>query len=207
MECAAFPEGSAGVAGETLATSGIVYGLSGISNSGNVNAAGVFGTSPQGIGVFGKTSASCGGCFGVVGIANAKPSVGADFIPAGIAGFSTGNLGVAGASDFLAVAGRRSGASPNPEGYLGYSTYAVYAFGNYGGTGAKYFIEPHPVDASKVIKYIALEGPEAGTYFRGTARTRGGVAVIDVPESFRYVTDEEGLTVQLTAVALRRPCM
>jgi hypothetical protein len=51
-----------------------------------------------------------------------------------------------------------------------------------------------------VIRYVALEGPEAGTYFRGTARTVHGEAVIEVPESFRIVSDEEGMTVQLTPI-------
>ncbi len=39
-----------------------------------------------------------------------------------------------------------------------------------------------------------------GTYFRGTARTSGGRAVIEIPEDFGIVTDENGLTVQLTPV-------
>ncbi len=50
------------------------------------------------------------------------------------------------------------------------------------------------------IRYVALEGPEAGTYFRGTSSTVNGEAVIPVPESFRIVTAEEGMTVQLTTV-------
>jgi hypothetical protein len=82
----------------------------------------------------------------------------------------------------------------------GTNTYGVYASGDYGGTGAKYFVEPHPQDASKVIRYVALEGPEAGTYFRGTSETHGGRAVIDVPETFRLVTEQVGLTVQLTPI-------
>jgi hypothetical protein len=45
---------------------------------------------------------------------------------------------------------------------------------------------------------VSLEGPEAGTYFRGTGRTRNGFATITVPESFRMVTDEQGLTVVVT---------
>jgi hypothetical protein len=61
-------------------------------------------------------------------------------------------------------------------------------------------VEPHPADAMKSIHYVSLEGNEAGTYFRGTARTVRGHAVIPVPEDFRIVTDEEGLTVQLTTV-------
>jgi len=30
-------------------------------------------------------------------------------------------------------------------------------------TGTKNFIEPHPTDASKKIRYVSLEGPEAGS--------------------------------------------
>ncbi|HVR07859.1 MAG TPA: hypothetical protein VMW75_07390 [Thermoanaerobaculia bacterium] len=67
-------------------------------------------------------------------------------------------------------------------------------------TGTKSFAEPHPTDAAKEILYVALEGPEAGTYFRGTGRTVRGVAVIEVPESFRLVSDESGLTVVATPV-------
>jgi hypothetical protein len=85
-------------------------------------------------------------------------------------------------------------------GWLGTNDYGVYSSGDFGGTGAKYFVEPHPTDATKVIRYVALEGPESGTYFRGTGHTIGGRAVIEVPETFRIVTDEEGITVQLTAV-------
>jgi hypothetical protein len=82
----------------------------------------------------------------------------------------------------------------------GMTFYGVYAAGDYGGTGAKSFIEPHPSDASKVIRYVALEGPEAGTYFRGRGRFERGIARIPVPEDFRLVTDPEGLTVQVTPI-------
>jgi hypothetical protein len=56
------------------------------------------------------------------------------------------------------------------------------------------------MDPSKMISYISLEGPEAGTYFRGRGRFRNGLAVIPVPEDFRLVTDPEGLTVQITPI-------
>jgi hypothetical protein len=89
-------------------------------------------------------------------------------------------------------------------GILGYdqgaNNYGVWAEGNYGGSGAKFFVEPHPTDASKVIRYVSLEGPEAGTYFRGRGRFQRGMARITVPEDFRMVTDEEGLTVQITPI-------
>jgi len=45
-----------------------------------------------------------------------------------------------------------------------------------------------------------LEGPEAGTYFRGRARFSHGMARIEAPESFRLVTDEKSLTVQITPI-------
>lgn len=66
--------------------------------------------------------------------------------------------------------------------------------------GDKDFVEPHPTDPSKMIAYVCLEGREAGTYFRGSGRIVNGSAVIDVPEDFRMVSDENGLTVQVTPV-------
>ncbi len=78
--------------------------------------------------------------------------------------------------------------------------WGVFAQGNLGVAGAKHFVEPHPTDASHVIVYSSLEGREVGTYFRGTARTVRGEAIIEVPDDFRIVTDEDGLTVQLTPV-------
>jgi hypothetical protein len=86
------------------------------------------------------------------------------------------------------------------EGDLGIGGYAVYGFGDYGGTGMKFFVEPHPTDASKVIRYIALEGGEPGTYFRGRGKFERGMARITVPEDFRLVTDDEGLSVQITPI-------
>jgi len=65
-------------------------------------------------------------------------------------------------------------------------------------SGIKFFVQPHPTDPTKVITYAALEGPEAGTYVRGTAQLVDGEVTIDLPESFRLVTGEEGLTVQVT---------
>ena len=78
--------------------------------------------------------------------------------------------------------------------------WGVFAGGNIGATGAKYFLDPHPTDAGLVVGYISLEGPEAGTYFRGRARFQNGLARIPVPEHFRWVTDTEGLTVQITPI-------
>ena len=64
--------------------------------------------------------------------------------------------------------------------------------------GVKFFAQPHPEDSTLLIAYAALEGPEAGTYVRGTAQLINGETTIDLPESFHLVTSEQGLTVQVT---------
>jgi len=87
----------------------------------------------------------------------------------------------------------RSGGSPP-------TNYGVWSDGNFGGTGAKYFVEPHPEKADMVIRYVSLEGNESGTYFRGRAKFQDGVATIDVPEDFRFVTDRDGLSIQVTPI-------
>src|SRR5262249_51656211 len=73
-------------------------------------------------------------------------------------------------------------------------------YGNLLVSGNKSFVEPHPSDPNKMVADVALEGPEAGTYFRGSGRIVDGIATIQVPEDFRIVTDEKGLTIQVTPI-------
>ena len=80
------------------------------------------------------------------------------------------------------------------------SAFGVYSNGDFGGTGAKFFIQPHPTDPSKQVNFACLEGNESGTYFRGSANVQGGVATVAVPESFRLVTEEGSVTATATAV-------
>jgi len=90
----------------------------------------------------------------------------------------------------------------NPAGR--FQMNVVAASGSFGGNlnvyGVKRFIESHPSDPHKQIAYVSLEGPEAGTYIRGTAELVNGEAIVTLPEHFSMVTSEEGLTVQLTPV-------
>lgn len=65
--------------------------------------------------------------------------------------------------------------------------------------GKKAFRASDPSSSSAIV-YVALEGPEAGTYFRGSARAVLDEVVIDLPDHFARVTESEGLTVQLTPV-------
>ncbi|WP_379989334.1 hypothetical protein [Dokdonella soli] len=77
--------------------------------------------------------------------------------------------------------------------------YAFFA-GSLNVVGSKNFVTPHPTDPSKEIVFTALEGPESGTYFRGSGQITRGSATIDVPESFRDVSAADGITVQLTPI-------
>jgi hypothetical protein len=172
---------SAVIAGTNISTSGAV-GIFGTTAS-NGFGTGVFGAggnlvSPSstietsGIGVKGV------GITGVVGLASVQNGVGVYAGPAtGVTNFIAGIFnGDVRMSSNLRIAQN------------------LMVIGN------KNFVEPHPTDPNKMIAYVALEGPEAGTYFRGSGRISNGVASIEVPEDFRMVSDENGITVQVTPI-------
>jgi len=163
------------------------------------------GSTPR-YGVYGNVVSSAGSnSAGVIGVA---PGTGIQN-----PGFRSGVLGVGGPSsnipvigigDFEGVRGiNTSGLTSSVASYgsLGFTdAIAIFGQGNSSVTGTKSFVEPHPTDPDKVIRYVSLEGPEAGTYFRGRAKFEGKRAVIEVPESFRMVTEEEGLSIQVTPI-------
>ncbi len=63
----------------------------------------------------------------------------------------------------------------------------------------KNFVQNHPYDPSLEIVYTTLEGPEASTFTRGSARLKDGVARVPLNESFAWVTNPDlGLTASLT---------
>ncbi len=147
-----------------------------------------------------------GGAAGVLGLDNTgDPGINSVGLTAGVMGRTNGSYGVLGISNDAGFAVK--GTSVNTSGfqaaagYLGFSNITgVFASGNLTATGTKSFIDPHPTDASKVIAYVALEGPEAGIYFRGRGRFENGMATIQVPENFRMVGDADGMTVQVTPI-------
>jgi hypothetical protein len=173
--------GSHGVGGFT-GSGATVYGVQGQVGSGTTTgSAGVRGLSP-------------GCCTG-------NPPVNSGVL--GNAG-SGATVGVVGIGDFEGVRGINTAGLTNTVasfGALGYTdTIAVYASGNTVATGTKSFVEPHPTRPDKVIRFVSLEGPEAGTYFRGRGKFKGKQAIIEVPETFRMVTEEENLSVQVTPI-------
>jgi len=175
-----FGSNGSGVVGYATATSGLAFGVQGVTLSPSRGAAGVRG-------IDGTGTAACDICS----------------LSTGVRGESFGGEGVLGISNGFGVTGVHidfSG-SARTVAILGYSsTVGLYANGDLSVTGSKSFIEPHPTDASKIIRYFSLEGNESGTYFRGRGKFQNGLARIPVPEDFRIVTDPEGLTVQVTPI-------
>jgi hypothetical protein len=65
----------------------------------------------------------------------------------------------------------------------------------------KNFRVPDPDDPTRDIWYGCIEGPELAMYVRGTARLVNGRARIELPDHFRKLADEQGMTVQLTPLS------
>jgi hypothetical protein len=75
----------------------------------------------------------------------------------------------------------------------------VFINGSLTKTGGGEFVAlSDPNDATREIVYASPIGAEVGTFIRGTAKLVNGEAVINLPEHFSLVTNDEGLTVQLT---------
>jgi hypothetical protein len=65
--------------------------------------------------------------------------------------------------------------------------------------GVKHFVVPDPTSADREIAYVSLEGPEVGTYCRGSATLPGRRATVKLPRSFALVTAGAGITAQVTS--------
>ena len=60
----------------------------------------------------------------------------------------------------------------------------------------KSFLIDHPTKPGKKLRHGSLEGPENGVYIRG----KGKKAVIELPEYWTELVDEDSITVQLTPI-------
>jgi hypothetical protein len=169
--------GSRAILGMASATTGATYGVFGMTNSDDGESAGVRGRDGSGspLGTLTFESAGVRGesrfGYGVLGIS----------VDSGVSGF-----GVNGTGDFVAAGylGRTGGG-----GYGVTSNGDAHVQGTFTASNNKGFVQPHPHDASKEIRYISLEGPHTEVYFRGTAQVSQGVTRIPVPEHFRFVAD------------------
>ena len=175
-------------------------GVLGVTSTANHEVAGAEGLNRNtgGRGVLGRVANGFGGDvaggFGVWGDAPANSAGGVlGTGVTGVVGYGSG-VGLWGISTTASGIGVDGSASANTgEG-------GVFNGGITVTNGSKSFVEPHPTDPTKEIRYVCLEGPESGTYFRGTGHILNGFATIEVPEDFRMVSRPEGLTVQLTPV-------
>lgn len=215
---------SAGVRGVNRGTGALGIGVWGSQDG---TGWGVYGSAAGGVGVYGQATATTGaeafgvyghsssstnGAGGVVGVVQSTPAGNDLRRNSGVRALSKDDIGLTAITEnvgFAAVRALIHDATGTivSEAYLACNScgspnnpYAVWANGTLGASGTKNFVEPHPTDPSLVIKYTALEGNEAGTYFRGRARTSGKMAFIPVPEDFKIVTASDGLGVQITPI-------
>jgi hypothetical protein len=194
--------GSCGLSSNVSSTGAFTYAIEGVA----------VGASGRNAGVFGITFSTTGRSSGILGLDSSVYQPAGFVETAGVFGGSQNSLGVWGQSRNIAVAGQLLDASNLliAYGFLGSTIgiaadsttgpWGVFSAGNFGATGTKHFVEPHPTDPRKVILYSTVEGRTVDTTFRGTARLVDHVAVIEVPEDFRIVTADEGLTVQITPI-------
>jgi hypothetical protein len=175
----------------TSSTTAAGRAISGNVPGGGDNSAGVFGKHLGGFPVPGYTGAGVRGESNLVGVLG---------IAGGTSAFRQGVAGSLLNNSAVEVAWGALGSVPGVDPPSTVGPWGVFAGGNIGATGTKSFLDPHPTDPNLSIAYISLEGPEAGTYFRGRGRFQNGMARIAVPEHFRFVTDPEGLTVQVTPI-------
>jgi hypothetical protein len=166
-----------GVVGTSTSGTGVL----GVTQSETTDGIGVEGVSTFGLGVYGETN----GGIGVKGLSSLTGT--------GVQGFGKLGIGVSGSSESsVGVFGTsKSGLAGQFEG-------DVEVKGNLSVTGNKAFVQSHPTDPSREIVYVALEGGEAGTYVPGSGQLQSGKAVLALPEHFGLVTENSGLTVQLT---------
>ncbi len=200
------------------AGSAAAIGVRGDNRSDEPGAIGVLGTTILGVGVQGEASGTSGGV-GVKGIASSPAPAVMGISTAmggqGVHGFAKGTSGVGVWGHGPGKAGRGAvgvGAQAGVQGFgwtgsvagvVGThngSGYGVFAEGGLGATGIKSFVQPHPADAATNIRFVCLEGNESGTYFRGTMQLRGGRAEIPIPEDWQLVSEDTGITVQVTPI-------
>lgn len=211
---------SAGVRG---VNNGTAAGGVGVWGSQNGSGWGVFGETPGGVGVYGRATATTGAIYGMraeaastaqnsagirasngpappawsiltAGVRGEAPSLGF-----GVVGMSRGWAGVSGY--FMDTAGGiASGADLGYLPTVGLNVNGnAQVFGNFSSSN-KFFMQPHPFDPSKEIRYVSLEGPHSEVYFRGTAQVSQGVTRIPIPEYFRFVADRATYSTLVTPV-------
>jgi hypothetical protein len=84
---------------------------------------------------------------------------------------------------------------------LGYKVLTSRDINSGTATNVKSFVINHPLDKDKYLVHAATEGPTSDVFYRGKSKTRNGVAMIELPEYFDALTEDEGVTVHLTPLS------
>jgi hypothetical protein len=189
--------GSAGIEGVSESFAGYTFGGKFQTRSTGYESAGVKGISGNGD-PLGDTL-NCGPCYtaGVRGVDNGN-----------IPNFGRGVMGVSRNAGVHGVLLAASGTGVQTDAYLAYfngSPWAGYFFGNTHvadtfTASTKSFVQPHPTDPAKEVRYVSLEGPQADVYLRGTTQVSRGVTRIPIPEHFRFVADPATYSTLVTPV-------
>ncbi|MCB9891763.1 MAG: collagen-like protein [Planctomycetes bacterium] len=193
----------------TLARSSAIWGLYRGNPIGPGTRAAVLGesTSANAQGLFGRNEAAGAAIVGEQGTPFSVAS--SSYGVVGRSWHGSGILGTTAAQNGYGVQGEAVGlpsSTPGAQAGVHGSTtnresYGVYSSGAFAVTGTKAFVQPHPNDPSRVVQFLCLEGNESGTYFRGTGRLVDGICEIPIPDEWRLVTDDLGITVQVTPIA------
>jgi hypothetical protein len=169
---------------------GDAYGVYGsVTGEADRGVYGVNSNTSSGYGVYGN------GYTGVYGIGDEYGVHGDSATGIGVSGYSSSSYGVSGYGDL--GGGFFDDNTSGTYARIAYGSYGIYSNGTIRGSNIS-SAQPHPTDTNKTIVYGVLEGGEAGTYYRGTAQLQKGVSRVELPEHFSLVTEEEGLTVQVT---------
>ena len=77
--------------------------------------------------------------------------------------------------------------------------YKLEVNGSFAAT-TKSFLIDHPTKTNMKLRYGSLEGPENGVYVRGKSKS----SVIELPDYWVGLVDEDSITVQLTPIGKHR---
>ena len=217
-----YGEGRDGVWGETSDAGGWgVYGNT-TSTSGGTRAVYGRSASTSGYGVYGYAHATSGSNFGVYGKSNSPTGI-------GVYGQGTGESGngVEGYAAWTGYGVYGKNDFHGNYGYIGSSTAAVFGYsetdnaivgftqsghaGHFAGDvhvigditkNNCYFLIDHPLDPeNKLLRHSCVESPENLVIYRGKARLDArGQALVELPDYFKALANEDEATVSLTSI-------
>jgi hypothetical protein len=78
--------------------------------------------------------------------------------------------------------------------------YKLEVAGSFAAT-TKSFVIDHPTKEGMKLRYGSLEGPELGVYVRGRTQS----SIIELPDYWTGLVDEETITVNLTPIGRKAP--